>query len=69
MGLGIAVEFQAHLLHAFLVLEPEASRAHRAQAALADVGASVLSGITLTKFAGAPLPYSLSLPFFCGQHV
>ena len=52
MGLGIAVEFQAHLLHAFLVLDPAASRPDRAEAALADVGASILSGITLTKFAG-----------------
>ena len=52
MALGIAVEFCAHVLHAF-VLAP-GSRPARAAAALSDVGASVLSGITLTKFVGAP---------------
>ena len=52
MALGIGVEFNAHVLHAFLVA-PGPSRAARAGAALRAVGASVLSGITLTKLAGA----------------
>lgn len=50
MALGIAVEFCAHIVHAFLV--SSGSRAQRMQAALQDMGASVLSGITITKFAG-----------------
>eukprot|EP00884_Botryococcus_braunii_P021148 jgi/Botrbrau1/7717/Bobra.0159s0149.1 len=50
MSLGIAVEFCAHLVHAFTVAH--GSRPARAAAALGHVGASVLSGITLTKFAG-----------------
>lgn len=50
MCLGIGVEFCAHLLHAFL--EERGSCEERSAAALADVGAAVLSGITLTKVAG-----------------
>lgn len=51
MSLGIGVEFCAHLVHAFV--EERGSSEDRAAAALGDVGASVLSGIALTKFAGA----------------
>lgn len=51
MALGIAVEFHAHVLHAFLMAR-NGGRAARAAAALRSVGASVLSGITLTKIAG-----------------
>lgn len=50
MSLGIAVEFCAHVLHAFSVAQ--GSRQERADAALRKMGASVLSGITLTKLAG-----------------
>jgi hypothetical protein len=50
MALGIAVEFCAHVLHAFTVAQ--GSRQRRAEAALHKMGASVLSGITLTKLAG-----------------
>ena len=50
MGLGIGVEFCAHIIHAFM--EEEGSPDARAAAALGDVGAAVLSGITLTKFVG-----------------
>ncbi len=50
MSLGIAVEFCAHVLHAFTV--SQGSRQQRAEAALHKMGASVLSGITLTKLAG-----------------
>ena len=50
MALGIAVEFCAHIVHAFLIAP--GSRAQRMQTALQDMGASVLSGITITKFAG-----------------
>lgn len=51
MALGIAVEFCAHPAHAFL--EARGSRPERSAAALCSAGASVLSGITLTKFIGA----------------
>lgn len=50
MALGIAVEFHVHILHAFCVAR--GSRAQRASAALVNMGASVLSGITLTKCVG-----------------
>ena len=50
MALGIAVEFCAHIVHAFLVAQ--GAREQRTQVALQDMGASVLSGITITKFAG-----------------
>ena len=54
MALGIAVEFCAHLVHAFL--EARGARAERSAAALRSAGAAVLSGITLTKFIGAAPP-------------
>ena len=50
MSLGIAVEFCAHILHSFVV--SHGSRVARAKYALVKMGASVTSGITLTKFAG-----------------
>ncbi|KAL4425013.1 hypothetical protein ABPG77_002898 [Micractinium sp. CCAP 211/92] len=50
MSLGIGVEFCAHLVHAFM--EERGGSEQRAAAALGDVGAAVLSGITLTKVAG-----------------
>ncbi len=50
MALGISVEFCAHLVHAFVVTP--GSRPARTARALVEVGASVLSGITLTKFVG-----------------
>lgn len=52
-ALGISVEFCAHVMHAFVVAP--GTRRERMAAALSDVGASVLSGITLTKFVGAYL--------------
>ncbi len=48
---GISVEFCAHVVYAFLAAT--GSRATRSSAALQRVGASVLSGITLTKLVGA----------------
>ena len=50
MALGISVEFCAHIMHAFVVAP--GTRPQRAAAALVAAGASVLSGITLTKFVG-----------------
>lgn len=52
MALGIAVEFHAHVLHAYLASPPGWRRARRVQAALRRAGAPVASGITLTKLAG-----------------
>ncbi|XP_015795085.1 NPC intracellular cholesterol transporter 1-like isoform X2 [Tetranychus urticae] len=51
MAAGISVEFCSHITHAYL-MSNEASRVKRSQEALATMGSSVLSGITLTKFAG-----------------
>lgn len=50
MALGIAVEFNAHVLHSFCVTP--GSRPARAKAALVKMGAPVTTGITLTKFVG-----------------
>ena len=59
MALGIAVEFCAHIVHAFLVAA--GTRQQRMEAALQDMGASVLSGITITKFAGTHVSASTAL--------
>jgi Niemann-Pick C1 protein len=49
-AVGVGCEFCAHVLHAFM--EEEGSPDDRAAAALGDVGAAVLSGITATKLVG-----------------
>nr|CAD7434365.1 unnamed protein product [Timema monikensis] len=51
MCVGIAVEFCSHIVHAF-TLSCQETRLERAADALTNTGSSVLSGITLTKFAG-----------------
>ncbi|KAL5858640.1 hypothetical protein ACOSQ3_006098 [Xanthoceras sorbifolium] len=50
MSIGIAVEFCVHITHAFLVSPGD--RGQRAKEALGTMGASVFSGITLTKLVG-----------------
>ncbi|XP_077246845.1 uncharacterized protein LOC143886669 [Tasmannia lanceolata] len=50
MSVGIAVEFCVHITHAFSVSNGD--RGQRAKEALSTMGASVLSGITLTKLVG-----------------
>jgi Niemann-Pick C1 protein len=50
MSIGIAVEFCVHIVHAFLVSHGD--RKWRAKEALGTMGASVFSGITLTKLVG-----------------
>ncbi|KAM3743656.1 hypothetical protein ACB098_07G163400 [Castanea mollissima] len=50
MSIGIAVEFCVHIAHAFLLSHGD--RNQRAKKALSTMGASVFSGITLTKFVG-----------------
>lgn len=49
-AVGIAVEFCAHIVHAFL--GAPGPRQLRAATALASVGAAVLSGIAFTKLVG-----------------
>lgn len=49
--MGISVEFCAHIVRAFAA-SVRPSRVERAREALATMGSSVLSGITLTKFGG-----------------
>lgn len=49
-AVGIAVEFCAHIVHAFL--GAPGPRQLRAASALASVGAAVVSGIALTKLVG-----------------
>ncbi|KAL1190184.1 hypothetical protein V5N11_016579 [Cardamine amara subsp. amara] len=50
MSIGIAVEFCVHISHAFLM--SSGNREKRAREALETMGASVFSGITLTKLVG-----------------
>lgn len=49
--MGIAVEFCGHIVHSFEKSTAN-SALNRATEALAEMGSSVLSGITLTKFCG-----------------
>lgn len=51
MASGISVEFCSHITHAF-ALSLEETRLLRAKDALINMGSSVLSGITFTKFGG-----------------
>ncbi|XP_046362428.2 NPC intracellular cholesterol transporter 1-like [Haliotis rufescens] len=51
MTVGIAVEFCSHIVRAFTV-STMPTRKERAKHALAQMGSSVLSGITLTKLGG-----------------
>ncbi|GLT94522.1 hypothetical protein SLE2022_122590 [Rubroshorea leprosula] len=50
MSVGIAVEFCVHITHAFMV--SSGSKDERVKEALSTMGASVFSGITLTKLVG-----------------
>ncbi|KAM9439657.1 NPC intracellular cholesterol transporter 1 [Clarias gariepinus] len=51
MSCGISVEFCSHIVRAFSI-STQATRVDRAEEALAHMGSSVFSGITLTKFGG-----------------
>merc|ERR1712173_550108 len=51
MAVGISVEFCSHLIRAFSV-NVGTNRIQRASNVLTNMGSSVLSGITLTKFGG-----------------
>ncbi|KAK7311019.1 hypothetical protein RJT34_08869 [Clitoria ternatea] len=50
MSVGIGVEFCVHMTHSFIVTSGD--RDQRAKEALGTMGASVFSGITLTKLVG-----------------
>ncbi|XP_076812151.1 NPC intracellular cholesterol transporter 1-like [Clavelina lepadiformis] len=63
MAVGISVEFCAHIARAF-AMSQKRTRVARAKEALAEMGSSVFSGITLTKFVGiAILAFSKSQIF------
>ncbi|KAK7945472.1 hypothetical protein WMY93_001200 [Mugilogobius chulae] len=51
MSCGISVEFCSHIVRAFSI-SVRSNRVERAEEALAHMGSSVFSGITLTKFGG-----------------
>ncbi|KAK2895141.1 NPC intracellular cholesterol transporter 1 [Channa argus] len=51
MSCGISVEFCSHIVRAFSI-SVKKDRVQRAEEALAHMGSSVFSGITLTKFGG-----------------
>ncbi|CAG9859649.1 unnamed protein product [Phyllotreta striolata] len=56
MAVGISVEFCSHLVHSFS-MSVEPTRVERAADALAKMGSSIFSGITLTKFGGIIVLY------------
>ncbi|KAJ8965133.1 hypothetical protein NQ314_004358 [Rhamnusium bicolor] len=56
MAVGISVEFCSHLVHSFSV-SVKPTRVERAADALARMGSSIFSGITLTKFGGIIVLY------------
>lgn len=63
VAVGISVEFCTHIVHAFVV-STEETRLLRAKDSLVNMGSSVLSGITLTKFGGiAVLAFARSQAF------
>lgn len=63
MAVGISVEFCIHIVRAFLIA-PSRSGIERTKFALCEIGSSVFSGITLTKFAGVvPLAFAHSQIF------
>lgn len=49
-SIGIGVEFVSHIVRAYCKAKGE--NAVRASEALSNIGSSVFSGITLTKFSG-----------------
>ncbi|XP_015113278.1 NPC intracellular cholesterol transporter 1 isoform X2 [Diachasma alloeum] len=51
MAVGISVEFCSHLVHSFS-MSVRATRIERVADAVTNMGSSVFSGITLTKFGG-----------------
>jgi Niemann-Pick C1 protein len=51
MSIGIGVEFCAHIVRQFCISKKR-TRVERGVDALSEMGSSVLSGITLTKFGG-----------------
>lgn len=51
MAVGISVEFCSHLVHSFSI-SMQTSREKRAADSLSQMGSSIFSGITLTKFGG-----------------
>jgi Niemann-Pick C1 protein len=50
MSIGISIEFCIHIVNAFS--HAQGTHEERASRALVDMGSSVFSGITLTKFCG-----------------
>lgn len=56
MAVGISVEFCSHLVHSF-AMSVKPTRVERAADALAKMGSSIFSGITLTKFGGIIVLY------------
>lgn len=51
MAVGISVEFCSHMVHCF-ASSSHLTREKRAADALTQMGSSIFSGITLTKFGG-----------------
>lgn len=51
MAVGISVEFCSHMVHTF-ACSVKHTRVQRASDALTQMGSSIFSGITLTKFGG-----------------
>ncbi|KAB0803649.1 hypothetical protein PPYR_00619 [Photinus pyralis] len=63
MAVGISVEFCGHIVHSFVHSKRKGS-VNKAADALANMGSSVLSGITLTKFCGITVLAFAKSPIF-----
>ena len=63
MSIGISVEFCSHIVHSFL-FSIEITKIAKVTEALTNMGSSVFSGITLTKFSGIIILYFASTPIF-----
>ncbi|XP_014262096.1 Niemann-Pick C1 protein isoform X2 [Cimex lectularius] len=56
MAIGIGVEFCSHIVHSY-VMSTKETKVQRAADAITNIGSSVFSGITLTKFGGIIVLY------------
>ncbi|KAK5648998.1 hypothetical protein RI129_003890 [Pyrocoelia pectoralis] len=63
MAVGISVEFCGHIVHSFVHSKRKGS-VNKAADALANMGSSVLSGITITKFCGITVLAFAKSPIF-----
>jgi Niemann-Pick C1 protein len=71
MAMGLSVEFLLHITHAYTVAS--GTRQQKAHIALQSMGASVLTGITITKLVGVSVlafaPSRLFRIYYCRMYI